>query len=60
MHIHGKGKSKNVLLRALIYIGCCASYYTKAEHILSNSLLYKCMHNAWDYRQTQRLKNVLT
>lgn len=46
MHIHGKGKSKNVLPRALIYIGCCASYYTKAEHILSNSLLYKCMHNA--------------
>jgi len=54
-----KVKSKNVLPRELIYIGCCAGYYIKAEHIFSDCLLYKCMHNAWDYRQSQRLKNVL-
>lgn len=35
-----KVKGKNVLPRVLIFIGCCAGYYIKAEHVFSNSLLY--------------------
>lgn len=35
-----KVKGKNVLPRVLIFIGRCAGYYIKAEHIFSSSLLY--------------------
>lgn len=35
-----KVKGKNVPPRTLIFRGCSAGYYTKAENIFSNSLLY--------------------
>lgn len=38
-----KVKGNNVPPRTLIFRGCCAGYYTKAENTFSNSLL----HSAW-------------